>query len=79
MNAIDKIIENMPKNLEVNTQIRYIYLELGKIFKKDIAFFYGTDEEKQKIYDMEADMNFSENYLLYVNQVQKYINMLSLS
>lgn len=60
MNAIDKIIENMPKNLEINTQIRYIYLELGKIFKKDIAFFYGTDEEKQKIYDMEADINFSE-------------------
>lgn len=38
MNAIDKIIKNMPKNLGVNTQIRYIYLELAKIFKKDIAF-----------------------------------------
>ena len=60
MNAIDKIIKNMPKNLGINTQIRYIYLELAKIFKKDIAFFYGTDEEKQKIYDSEVDINFSK-------------------
>ena len=60
MNAVDKIIENMPKDLDKNTQIRYIYLELAKLFKKDIAFFYGTDAEKRKIYDKETNINFKE-------------------
>lgn len=27
MKALDRIIENIPENLDINTQIRYIYLE----------------------------------------------------
>ena len=32
--AIDEILANMPKDLNQNTQIRYVYLELAKKFKK---------------------------------------------
>lgn len=60
MKIIDKILADMPDSLDLNTKIRYIYLELGKCFKKDIAFFYGTDEEKEKIYKEEPNVDFEK-------------------
>ena len=57
--AIDEILANIPKDINKNTQIRYVYLELAKKFRKDIAFFYGTDEEKSVIYAKDPKLDFS--------------------
>lgn len=64
--AIDEILANMPKDLNKNTQIRYVYLELAKKFKKDIAFFYGTDEEKSVIYPKDPKVDFSNQETLEI-------------
>lgn len=52
---IEDLIKNGPKESTKNEMIRYIYLELGKFFRRDINFFYGTDEEKIKIYYAETN------------------------
>lgn len=54
---IDEIIENAPKGLSKNYMMRYLYLELGKIYRRDIQFFYGTDADKIQIYNQEVDLN----------------------
>ena len=64
--AIDEILANMPKDLNKNTQIRYVYLELAKKFRKDIAFFYGTDEEKSVIYPKDPKVDFSNQETLEI-------------
>lgn len=64
--AIDEILANMPKDLNKNTQIRYVYLKLAKKFRKDIAFFYGTDEEKSVIYPKDPKVDFSNQETLEI-------------
>ena len=53
---IDEIIANAPKGLPKNYMMRYLYLELGKIYRRDIRFFYGTDADKIEIYNQEVDL-----------------------
>lgn len=54
---IDDIIANAPKGLSKNYMMRYLYLELGKLYRRDTKFFYGTDKDKIKIYNQEVDIN----------------------
>ena len=57
---VEEILANAPKGITKETLMRYIYLELGKIYKRNTNFFYGTDEEKEKIYNaktVEEDTN----------------------
>lgn len=48
---VEEILANAPKDISKQTLMRYIYLELGKIYRRSTKFFYGTDEEKEKIYN----------------------------
>lgn len=48
---VEEILANAPKGISKVTLMRYIYLELGKTYKRNTNFFYGTDEEKEKIYN----------------------------
>lgn len=43
---IQKIIKNMPKNIDDYEKAYYIYLELGKIITKKTGLFLSTDFEK---------------------------------
>lgn len=54
--TINEIIENAPEGLSKNYMMRYLYLELGKQYRRDIQFFYGTNQEKIKIYNQEIDL-----------------------
>lgn len=57
---IDEIIERAPKGLSKNYMIRYLYLELGKIYRRDVNFFYGTNREKMKIYNQKVGFQDEE-------------------
>ena len=48
---VEEILARAPKNASKDLLMRYLYLELGKLYRRDINFFYGTDEEKRKIYN----------------------------
>lgn len=52
---IEDITSKVPEEASKNKKIRNVYLELGKFFRIDINFFYGTDEEKIKIYYAKTD------------------------
>lgn len=54
---VEEILKNAPKDVSKDVLMRYLYLELGKIYRRDTRFFYGTDEEKEKIYNQEFDLN----------------------
>ena len=45
---VEEILAKAPKDASKQLLMRYLYLELGKIYKRDTRFFYGTDEEKAK-------------------------------
>lgn len=58
---IEEIIANAPKGLSKNYMMRYLYLELGKMYRRDISFFYGTNSEKIQIYNQEINPNDENN------------------
>lgn len=41
--SIDKILENMPKNLTDLEKVRYLYLKMGDIFSYNRDFLYIDD------------------------------------
>lgn len=54
---VAEILKNAPRNISKELLMRYLYLELGKMYRRDTKFFYGTDEEKQKIYNRDFDID----------------------
>ena len=46
---VEKIKEDIPKDLNEIELAKYIYIELAKIKSFDIKYFYGNNETKQKI------------------------------
>lgn len=57
---VEEILKNAPKNISKEMLMRYLYLELGKMYRRDAKFFYGTDEEKTEIYNKNVDVNGEE-------------------
>lgn len=54
---VEEVLERAPKDISKEVLMRYLYLELGKVYRRDTRFFYGTDEEKEKIYNKKFDIN----------------------
>ena len=54
---VEEILKKAPKGISKELLMRYLYLELGKIYRRDTRFFYGTDEEKERIYNRDFDIN----------------------
>lgn len=54
---IQEILKNAQRNVSKELQMRYIYLELGKIYRRNVNFFYGTDAEKAEIYNRNFNIN----------------------
>lgn len=73
---VDEIIKRMPKDLSEIEIMRYLYLEMGKIVRRDVKFFYGTDEEKEKIYHKDITLEEMDNNEImckhYVNVILLY-------
>lgn len=52
----DKIIEDMPKELNQIEMARYIYIQLGKYFSYDEKYITSeSDEEKREIFDRDIE------------------------
>ena len=52
----DKIIEDMPKELNQIEMARYIYIQLGKYFLYDEKYITSeSDEEKREIFDRDIE------------------------
>lgn len=56
----EEILRNAPGNIPKDTLMRYIYIELGKIYRRDVNFFYGTDQDKNKIYNGKNHFNIED-------------------
>ena len=56
---VEDILKNAPSNISKDMLMRYIYLELGKMYRRDVNFFYGTDEEKAEIYNRKFKLDTS--------------------
>ena len=61
-NLIEEAINNMPTNLTKNEQIRYIYLYFGKKMKKDVNFFYGSNNRQNSIYNKDVDISSKNDF-----------------
>lgn len=52
----DKIIEDMPKELNQIEMVRYIYIQLGKYFSYDEKYITSeSDEKKREIFDRDIE------------------------
>ena len=52
----DKIIEDMPKELNQIEMARYIYIQLGKYFSYDEKYITSeSDEKKREIFDRDIE------------------------
>ena len=52
----DKIIEDMPKELNQIEMVRYIYIQLGKYFSYDEKYITSeSDEKKGEIFDRDIE------------------------
>ena len=60
---VEEILAKAPKDASKHLLMRYLYLELGKIYKRDTRFFYGTDEEKEKIYNSMTKIDGDTNII----------------
>ncbi len=60
--SLQEMETNMPHNLDKNEKIRYVYLYLGKKFKKDVKFFYGNDDRKNIIYNKDIDITSRNSF-----------------
>ncbi len=60
---VEEILAKAPKDASKQLLMRYLYLELGKIYKRDTRFFYGTDEEKEKIYNSKTKIDGDTNII----------------
>ena len=49
-NAVDKLIKQIPDNLDDIEKARYVYLNLGKLLSYDEKYWYGNSEIKNRIY-----------------------------
>lgn len=49
-NAVEKLLCNMPKDLNEIEKARYIYLNLGLLFCYDERYFFGNSKMQSKIY-----------------------------
>ena len=49
-NAVEKLLCNMPKDLNEIEKARYIYLNLGLLFCYDERYFFGNSKMQNKIY-----------------------------
>ena len=61
-NAVDKLIKQIPDNLDDIEKARYVYLNLGKLLSYDEKYWYGNSEIKNRIYkkSMSTTPRFSE-------------------
>lgn len=68
---IDDIIANAPTGISKELMMRHLYLELGKIYKRDVKFFYGTDEQKMEIYNRQIDLKDEESLSIICKSIGK--------
>lgn len=78
MGRVEKLLkemkDSMPKNLDQDEKIRYVYIFLGKRFKKDVRFFYGTDEMKKAIYNRDIDIKSKNSFSMICKSIgQTYL------
>ncbi len=75
----DKIIEDMPKELNQIEMVRYIYIQLGKYFSYDEKYITSeSDEKKGEIFDrdiedIEYDKERFKKFILSKSNIQKAI------
>ena len=75
----DKIIEDMPKELNQIEMVRYIYIQLGKYFSYDEKYITSeSDEKKREIFDrdiedIEYDKERFKKFILSKSNIQKAI------
>lgn len=75
----DKIIEDMPKELNQIEMVRYIYIQLGKYFPYDEKYITSeSDEKKGEIFDrdiedIEYDKERFKKFILSKSNIQKAI------
>ena len=75
----DKIIEDMPKELNRIEMVRYIYIQLGKYFSYDEKYITSeSDEKKGEIFDrdiedIEYDKERFKKFILSKSNIQKAI------
>lgn len=50
------------KDWDILTIVRYVYLEMCKLFSYDYKYLYGTQEEKNEIYNKQPNIKNIENY-----------------
>ncbi len=61
-NLLEEMKNNMPQDLNKDEKIRYVYLYLGKKFKKDVNFFYGTKKRRSIIYNKDVDIKSKNSF-----------------
>ena len=69
---VEDILKNAPSNISKDMLMRYIYLELGKMYRRDVNFFYGTDEEKAEIYNRKIKLDTSKVIEVCLNKGHIY-------
>lgn len=66
MGKVEKLLkemeDKMPQDLDKDETMRYVYLFLGKKLKKDVRFFYGTDDIKNSIYNKDVDVETRNSF-----------------
>lgn len=79
--SVISIIENMPKSLTNIEKVRYIYLEIGKIFSYNIEYIHCVDNRFAKdIYDEKITIgsierkNYQNKILLVCKQASEILN-----
>ena len=61
-NLLEEMKNNMPQDLNKDEKIRYVYLYLGKKFKKDVNFFYGAKKRRSIIYNKDVDIKSKNSF-----------------
>lgn len=74
---LNKIIENMPKDLSTIEKARYIYIELCKLFIYDENYVTGDENVKHAIFEKEPDAdNIEDNKIVCSSLSRLCIQML---
>lgn len=75
MGKVEKLLKEMEDtmlpNLDKDEKMRSVYLFLGKKFKKDVRFFYGTDDIKNMIYNKDIDIETRNSFSVICKSIGK--------
>jgi hypothetical protein len=77
MKIQEEIIKNVNTSWRKDLIIRYLYVSLAPFFKRDVNFFFVSDETKEQIMNSNVPINKeNEMYLVYCKTISEYYHNL---